>query len=78
MPSRIDKLFNKSDREAIVQATAEAEQQTSGELVVYVVEQCDPYGEEGWKGALVGGAVGALVGALAAWFYGGWGSPDVP
>lgn len=76
MATRIDKLFNKRDREAIVEATAEAERQTSGELVVYVVEQCDPYGEEGWKGALVGGAFGALAGALAAWFYGGWGSPN--
>jgi putative membrane protein len=74
--SRIDKLFNKRDRDAIVEATAEAERQTSGELVVYVVEQCDPYGEEAWKGALLGGAAGALSGALIAWFYGGWGSPD--
>ena len=31
--------------------------------MVYVVERCDPYGEEAWKGALVGGAIGALVGA---------------
>ena len=76
MATRIDKLFNKRDREAIVQATTDAERQTSGELVVYVVEQCDPYGEQGWKGALIGGAVGALCGALAAWFYGGWGSAD--
>lgn len=76
MRSRIDKFFSKRDREAISEATAEAERQTSGELVVYVVERCDPYGEEGWKGALLGGAIGALVGALAAWFYGGWGAPD--
>jgi putative membrane protein len=76
VPSRIDKFFSKQDRAAISEATAEAERQTSGELVVYVVERCDPYGEEASKGALVGGAIGALVGALAAWFYGGWGAPD--
>ena len=76
MRTRIDKLFSKRDREAISQATAEAERQTSGELVVYVVERCDPYGEEAWKGALLGGAIGALIGALAAWFCGGWGSPE--
>jgi len=74
--SRIDKLFNKRDREAIVEATAEAERRTSGELVVYVVERCDPYGEEAWKGALIGAAVGALLAVIGTWLYGGWEFPN--
>lgn len=76
MTSRIDKLFNKRDREAIVEATAEAERRTSGELVVYVVERCDPYGEEAWKGALIGAAVGALLAVIGTWLYGGWEFPN--
>ena len=76
MPSRIDTFFSEGDREAIRAATAEAERTTSGELVVYVVERCDPYPEVAWKGALIGGAVGAACGAIAVRLFGGWGAPD--
>ena len=76
MASRIDTYFSAGDREAICAATEKAERETSGELVVYVVERCDPHGEAPWKGALIGGAVGAMVAALLVWFVGGWGAPD--
>ena len=57
MASRIDRFFSEADRDAIRAATTAAERDTAGELVVYVVERCDPYPEVAWKGALVGGAV---------------------
>jgi putative membrane protein len=74
--SRIATFFSDEDREAIRAATADAERRTSGELVVYVVERCDPYPEVAWKGALIGGAVGAACAAMAVWLFGGWGAPD--
>jgi putative membrane protein len=74
--TRIDTFFSESEREAIRAATAEAERSTSGELVVYVVERCDPHPEVAWKGALVGGAIGAACGAIAVRSFGGWGAPD--
>lgn len=76
MASRIDRFFSESDREAITTATREAERQTSGELVVYVVEACDPHPEAASRGALVGGAAGAAVGTIAVLSFGGWGSHD--
>ncbi len=76
MPPRIETFFSKADREAIQAATTAAEQKTAGELVVYVTERCDPHPEVAWKGALVGGALGALCASVAVWCFGGWGAPD--
>ncbi|MFZ1864040.1 MAG: hypothetical protein WAU39_07465 [Polyangiales bacterium] len=76
MPSRIESVFPETDREAIRAATVAAEARTAAELVVYVAERSDPHPEVGWKGALLGGAWGALFGALAVWIFGGWGAPD--
>jgi putative membrane protein len=76
VPSRIDTLFSQADREAIRAATKTAERNTAGELVVYVVERCDPHPEIAWKGALIGGAVGAACAAVAVRWVGGWGAPD--
>jgi len=76
VPRRIETFFSRTDREAIHAATTAAEQKTAGELVVYVTERCDPYPEVAWKGALVGGALGALCASVAAWRFGGWGAPD--
>jgi len=76
VPSRIATFFSDADREAIRAATAAAESKTTGELVVYVAERCDPHPETSWKAALIGGAVGALSAAIAVWLFGGWGAPD--
>jgi putative membrane protein len=76
VPSRIATFFSDADREAIRAATAAAESKTTGELVVYVAERCDPHPETRWKAALIGGAVGALSAAIAVWLFGGWGAPD--
>lgn len=76
MAARIERFFTKSDREAIRAATTAAERETSGELVVYVVERCDPHPEAAWKGAAIGGAIGVAFAAIVARFYGGWGASD--
>lgn len=76
MSRRIETFFSKADREEIHAATTAAESRTAGELVVYVAERCDPHPEVAWKGALVGGALGALCAAIAVWRFGGWGAPD--
>lgn len=76
MANRIQKLFSEADREAIAVATTEAERDTAAELVVYVVERCDPHPEIVWKGTLIGGAVGAACAALAVQLIGGWGTRD--
>ena len=76
MRRRIETFFSKADREAIQAATTAAERKTAGELVVYVTERCDPHPEVAWKGALVGGALGALCASVAVWRFGGWGAPD--
>lgn len=76
MASRIDTFFSQADRDAIAAATTAAERDTAGELVVYVVERCDPYPEIAWKAALIGGALGAACSAVVVKILGGWGAPD--
>lgn len=76
MPGRIETLFSEADREAIRAATAAGERETSGELVVYLVERCDPHPEIAWKAASIGAALGALCAAATVWRFGGWGAPD--
>ena len=76
MATRIETFFTATDRDAIREATTAAEQKTAGEIVVYVIERCDPHPEVGWKSAMVGAAVGALVAAAIVLRFGGWGAPD--
>lgn len=75
MSSRIDSVFSERDREAIRAATTAAERKTAAELVVYVVERCDPHSEATWKAALIGAAWGATCTAAAAWLAGGRAAP---
>lgn len=70
MSSRIESVFSERDREAIRAATAAAERKTAAELVVCVVERCDPHSEAPWKAALIGAAWGATFAAAAAWVAG--------
>lgn len=76
MSRPINDFFSVADREAIRAATAAAERKTAGELVVYVAERCDPHPEVPCKAALLGGAVGALCGAIAVWPFRGWETPN--
>lgn len=76
MASRIETFFSEAEREAIRAATAAAERKTSGELVVYIVDRCDPHPEVPWKSTLLGGAIGAVVAATGIFLFGGWGARD--
>src|SRR6202040_61824 len=60
--------FSASDLEAVRQAVAAAEAESSGEIVPYGVPASDPYPDAAWKGA----AFGAMTAALAAWAVHRW------
>ncbi len=62
-------LFAEADLEAIRTATAQAERDTSGEVVTYVVARSDSYAASCWQAA----TLGALALSLAASFWHGWG-----
>jgi putative membrane protein len=65
--------MNTADLEAIRAAVAEAEQNTSGEIVPYLVEESDGYPSALWKGTALGAFAGALL-AEAIYFLGDfWG-----
>ena len=55
------RLFSSSDLERISQAVREAERKTSGEIVPYVVDQSDQYGEAAWRGGAVLGAATLVI-----------------
>jgi len=65
-----DRFFSQADLDAIRAAVGEAEGQTSGEIVPYVVDQSDAYPSAAWKGA----ALGALLAPLLALAIHRWSS----
>ena len=66
-------LFSDEDRDRISQAIAEAERQTSGEIVPVVVPRSDTYDDLAWKGAAIGAGKALVAAMLVFQFYGGWG-----
>ncbi|HKI03627.1 MAG TPA: hypothetical protein VKK31_16735 [Thermoanaerobaculia bacterium] len=70
MPMTSDRFFSQADLDAIRAAVGEAEGQTSGEIVPYVVDQSDAYPSAAWKGA----ALGALLAPLLALAIHRWSS----
>lgn len=64
MAPAISKLFSAADLERISAAVHDAEKRTSGEIVPYVVEQCDDYEFAEWRG----GALLALLTAIVLMF----------
>lgn len=71
-----DRLFNNADLQAIREAAARAELETSGEVVPYVVGRCDDYPEAAWKAAVLSSiAVTTAAGVLhvLGGFWGGVG-----
>lgn len=65
--------FSDADLASIAAATAAAERRTSGEIVTYIVGQCDPYTELGWVGAALGALAGAALASLLHGLGGWWG-----
>lgn len=57
MPSIVSRLFTHTDLTRISAAINEAESQTAGEVVPFVVEQSDDYDEADVRAALVGGVL---------------------
>ena len=64
MAQAISRLFSAADLERISAAVHDAERRTSGEIVPYVVEQCDDYEFAEWRG----GALLALLTAIVLMF----------
>lgn len=56
--------FSEAELAAIEQAVSRAESRTAGEIVVYVVKECDPYPEARWRAAALGAAAGLLAALL--------------
>jgi putative membrane protein len=66
--------FSQAELEAIRQAVVAAEKRTSGEIVTYIVGECDPYPEAPLRGGLIGVVLGLGAASLAHWWFGVWGS----
>ena len=72
-----EKYFSADDREAIRRAAAEAESETSGEVVPFVVGRCDDYPGAAWTVAAWSAMAASVVaGALHMWI-GAWGGSAV-
>ncbi|HLA78012.1 MAG TPA: hypothetical protein VJU18_10575 [Vicinamibacteria bacterium] len=71
----VDSLLSPADREAIAAAVQEAEQKTSGEIVVSVVAASDQYTHAQWKGAALGALLLVLTAAAVHDLGGYWGGP---
>ena len=66
-------LFSDRDLEAVRQAVAAAEGETSGEIVPFVVEASDVYEGTLWKGTALGALGGAMIAAVVHVAAGLWG-----
>lgn len=68
-----DPLFTDDERERLRQAVSQAETQTAGEIVPYIVTRSDTYDIAIWRGASLGALLAAATALLIAWIYDGWG-----
>ncbi|OZC03132.1 TPM domain-containing protein [Rubricoccus marinus] len=68
-----DSLFTADEHQRIADAVAEAERQTAGEIVPYVVARSGQYDVATWKAASGGALLAALFALAFAYFYDGWG-----
>ncbi len=72
---RVLDRFRQPELERIRAAVAEAEIATSGEIVTYIVGECDSYPEVAWRGASLGALAGLGVGVGLHWWGTAWVSP---
>ncbi len=73
----IRQLFDDAELARIRDAARDAEQQTSGEIVAYLVNQVDDYEEAVWRGTALGAMGAAALGGFGHWLGGFWGIPAV-
>lgn len=67
--------FSQSDIQRIAEAVEAAERHTSGEIVTYIVQECEDYRDAPWKGAATGALLAAGLVALVDAFAQSWGGP---
>jgi len=67
--------FRSGELERIRDAVERAELRTSGEIVTYIVGECDVYPEAGWRGATLGAVGGLGAGFALHQFSQMWWSP---
>jgi putative membrane protein len=65
--------FSETELERIREAVGRAEQRTAGEVVTYMVAECDAYPEATWRAAAFGGLLGLGVAAGFHDLLGLWG-----
>jgi putative membrane protein len=65
--------FDQATLDAVARAVSAAEARTAGEIVTYVVEQCDPYPEAAWRGGVFGALLAAGGAAAVHATSGAWG-----
>ena len=69
---RVLDRFRQGELEGIRDAVAQAELRTSGEIVTYIVGECDGYPEAAWRGAAAGALIGLGIGSVAPLFVDLW------
>jgi putative membrane protein len=67
--------FGEAELARIREAVTRAEQRTAGELVTYLVGECDAYPEATWRAAGLGGLLGLTAAAGLHDLLGLWGGP---
>jgi putative membrane protein len=77
MGALLTRFFSQEDQEAVRKAVAEAERETSGEIVAYVVERSDTYEEAEWRGGAFFGSLVLIATALFHDVAADWPSPLV-
>jgi putative membrane protein len=65
--------FGEAELARISAAVARAEQSTSGEIVAYLVGECDAYPEARWRAAAIGGLLGLLAAVALRELVDPWG-----
>lgn len=62
-----------ADQERIRKAVDDAETQTAGEIVPYIINRSGRYEIAFWRAGAVGALIAGAIGILVAWLYDGWG-----